>query len=64
MTFDPQTAAALLCVALAAGDIVRRAYRLATTGGERGCGAGCGSCPANAAPGPAVVSLDLGRVPR
>ena len=64
MTFDPQTIAAVACVALAAADIARRAWRLATTGGELGCGTGCGSCPANVAAGPAVVPLDLARTPR
>ena len=63
MTADPQTAAAFVCVALAAADVARRTWRLAATGGEGGCGGGCSSCPA-AGSGPAVVALDLSRVPR
>ena len=66
MTADPQLFAAAVCVALAAGDIARRAWRLAATGGEEGCGGGCSSCPAASgrSGGPAVVALDLSRVPR
>ena len=60
MSFDPQTLAALLCVAVAAAEVGRRAWKLTRTGGEAGCGSGCGSCPAaKTANGPAVVSLDL-----
>ena len=63
MTADPQTLIALLCVAAAAAEVGRRAWRLGTTGGERGCGSGCGSCPAAKGGGPAVVTLDLGERP-
>jgi len=60
MTVDPQTLAALLCVAVAAGEVGRRAWKLTRTGGEAGCGSGCGSCPAAKPSGrPTVVSLDL-----
>lgn len=60
MNFDPQLIAALLCVALAAAEVGRRAWKLARTGGEKGCGSGCGSCPAaKKADGPTIVSLDL-----
>ena len=68
MNTDVQTVAALCCVLLAAADVLRRAVRLVAGGAESGCGAGCGACPSNPrrdrAAGPAVVSLDLSRVPR
>ena len=60
MSFDPQTVAALLCVAAAAAEIGRRAWRLTRNGGDPGCGSGCGNCPAaKGSNGPTVVTLNL-----
>ncbi|MFH5805856.1 FeoB-associated Cys-rich membrane protein [Alienimonas sp. DA493] len=60
MNLDPQTIAALLCVAVAAAEVGRRAWSLLRSTGQTGCGTGCGSCPAAKRTGePAVVSLDL-----
>ncbi|QDT14064.1 FeoB-associated Cys-rich membrane protein [Alienimonas californiensis] len=60
MNFDPQLIAALLCVAAAAAEVGRRAWKLTQSGGEKGCGSGCGSCPAaKVSNGPTVVSLNL-----
>ena len=61
MSADAQTIAALLCVALAAAEVARRVRNLFGAGGERGCGSGCGSCPAAKPTSgePAVVTLEI-----
>lgn len=44
-----ELAVVFLIVALAAAVVARKGWRLFRSGGEKGCGSGCGSCPANAA---------------
>ncbi len=55
---DWQSAMALLCVAVAAVVLCRRAYRMLTQSTGSGCGSGCGQCASPVEQQTGFISLE------
>lgn len=61
MTFDWQLAATFAAIALAAGEVLRRAAATLRQRRAGACGGGCAACPGGQSKGPELVSIEIAK---